>query len=243
MLYESSVTGRNQIYTQRLDQHDAVAISPGSSAQTGPRSTYDGTWILYANDAKTIYRVRQGIGGAEEVPTRSNSADFRCSLGSPVCMIKSTASDGTISFSSLDPLKGEGPVVVDAPPEWKTVNDWDISPDGRSLVCVSTAPSFNQLHIIELGTKKIRDIPVPEHLQLRSVNSVPVHGGWILNAVTSRAGGLMYLSLDGRLVPLVQTTGTAGMVGSAWGVPSPDGSKMAFSNLYRQGNLWVANLH
>jgi DNA-binding winged helix-turn-helix (wHTH) protein/Tol biopolymer transport system component len=234
VLYETDLVGHYQIYRQQLDHLDSAAILPSSSGQVAPRITYDNQWVLYLADGRHLLRTHPANGTPEQIPLTHSSTDLRCASSAKTCLLKFQTANNESVFSLLDPVKGEGAVVFHVPAGWGVIRDWDISPDGRKLVCLSfLADSAAQLHTVVLESGSVAEVPAPKELALRSVSWVPIHDGWIMGASVARSGSLVYLDEKGRAVPLHQTWAPS------YGVPSPDGKRVAFTDLDVQGNIWM----
>jgi DNA-binding winged helix-turn-helix (wHTH) protein/Tol biopolymer transport system component len=233
VLYETDLVGHYQIYRQQLNHRDSEAITPSSSRQTGPRMTYNNQWVLYLADGRLL-RTHPENGTPEQVPLTHSSTDFRCAAAAKMCLLKFQTANNESVFSLLDPIKGEGAVVFHVPAGWGALRDWDVSPDGRKLVYLSAlAESAGQLHTVVLESGSVAEVPAPKQLSLRSVSWVPLHDGWIMGASVARSGSLVYLDEKGRAVPLHQTWAPS------YGIPSPDGKRVAFIDLDVQGNIWM----
>ncbi len=161
ILFFSSRTGRNQIFSQALERDIAEPVIQGSDEEQGATLSPDGAWILYWSSARSsafgpvapkaarLMGFPVSGGTPEQVleSPLTPGTDFRCPSRPFRSCALSSWEQGQMIFYTLDPVRGRGKELartkLASPDE---LYDWNISADG-SRIAAATA---DQLRILDL---------------------------------------------------------------------------------------------
>ncbi len=241
VLYEAMRNNQMQIYSQALDRHDPQPIVPMAGDEFSPRLTPDHRWILFFNKiapgAKALlYRVSTQGGIASPAPSSEEVQQFRCPMRAGTCIALRLNSQQQSVFSVLDPQTGLGRQFFTAPSNWGALLDWDVSPDGNTLVLLDAAPSGVPLHTVLLASGTVSGIPYAPDSRPLAVNwAADGHAILVANA-TAVGSDLFTITLQGTATLFRNAS-----VGS-WAVESPDGTHIAFVDRNLDSNVWLLDL-
>jgi DNA-binding winged helix-turn-helix (wHTH) protein/Tol biopolymer transport system component len=227
---------RYHIYKQDLTRREPENLVPDMGGESLPRLAPLAHAILFQTRAEdgTLSIWRLGLAGGRPVlVTQGRSLEYRCPLSGPVCVLGAPLNTQRFAFWMLDPMHGKGRQVFAMPTDWNAYGDWDVSPDGSRLATVSPLSPEPEIRVAELTTGKTQEILIPIASPLRAINWMPEGNGWIVATSNALGNELIYVDAQGRPKPLRTTTD------STWGVPSPDGSKLAFADQDVDSNVWL----
>jgi Tol biopolymer transport system component/DNA-binding winged helix-turn-helix (wHTH) protein len=240
--FESDPGGSYQIFRQRLDRHDSEPLASSSASDALPRRTPDGRWVLFARQVakdgpRSLFRVPSDGGVAEQVEIAGPADDFRCPPSGRFCALRWMEDDHTIVYSVLDPISGKGAELYRMNRLSDDKGDWDISPDGSELtITVPSLPTpMIRIVTVRAGSSKgtFRDIPLKLSSAVKGVNCTADGKGWFVSTNTAVGSDLFLVDRTGHATLVWQTTVPT------WGVPSPDGKKLAFGNESVDSNVWL----
>jgi Tol biopolymer transport system component len=240
VLFESDRTGAFRLYAQRLQDRTARELDTGQGSAVLPQASPDGKWILYVaapNGAPhQLLRIAAAGGIPELVPIGGPVDENRCPLHGPYCVLRETEGQKTFAYYALDPVRGKGP--LQARTSWfpHVLSDWCVAPDGSAVA----------LAIHDIGNPRIRVVPLksgPGNLE----HEIPVRGYGRLAGISWSADGKdWYVAADtqlGTTLLAVDQNGASHVLRttplSNWGVPSPDGRKLAFVDRAVDSNVWM----
>lgn len=238
VLYESNRGGRAQIYRQALDRHDPDALTPSTEGQSLPRPSPDGRWILFVSHAEgssldLLFRVpAQGVA-PQRVPIGGSFGEFRCPMLAGVCLLRTSTDLQRSVFSALDPVTGKGAALLTTSAALGKVADWDISPDGSTLVVLSQSTPSPLLRTVVLSSGQMKEVHTGIASRVTAVNWAADSKGWFVASAESVGTALYYVDIHGRSTLLRHTSG------GTWGVPSPNGEKLAFTDENIDSNVWT----
>ena len=237
ILYESRLGGHFQVYEQRLDRHDPQPIVATRESQSAPRMSPDHNWILFesrvAFDAPDLlFRVSPHGGVPEPLSTGGRLVDFRCPALGKTCVIRTLDDQRHVLYSALDPNNGRCAPLYRPAPAQSDLTDWDVSPDGSTLVLISR-DSAPQLETVLLSSGHLVEVPIGIADRIIGVNWAADQKGWFVAASTGAASDLFYANPQGRPTFLRR------VIGPTWGVPSPDDRKLAFVDENVDSNVWL----
>jgi len=243
VIFESDRSGMYRLYRQRLQDHVPQEISTGAGPAVLPHVTPDGKWILYAMKPNVLpsakdrlFRVPAEGGQPEEVPTGGTLEEVECPLLSgPGCVLLSEEGKALVYYA-LDPVKGKGRELARTAWQPHVIEDWGVSPDDSAVALVSHDSSNPRIRIIPLnpsGGSHETELPVSGFGKLWGISWAADGKGWYVASATQVGTSLLYVSQKGEVHALRNTPlGT-------WGVPSPDGSKLAFVDKAVDSNAWM----
>ena len=241
VLFNSDVNGSWGVYKQKLDQEDPELLASGPGFNIAPRISPDGNWVLYTGTdsespdigprtEKHILRVPVS-GGAPQVIGSSWSLffPFRCSRKS--CVWGEPSADGNqFLFFEFDPLKGKGrQLATTTDPYPSRYPNFEVSPDGTLLAWMRP----DTLRILSLKDGKTWDVRYKGDWSFSIFFWAADGKGIFLTTRWSRGAILMHMDLQGNLLPLWKT------VSYNWGVPSPDGHRLAIAVGTPDRNAWM----
>jgi Tol biopolymer transport system component/DNA-binding winged helix-turn-helix (wHTH) protein len=245
VLYESSRSGRIQIFRQRLGHYDAQAVASTTQSEVYPRESPDGRWILFStkpagqeSPSYQFFRVPADAVGAKPVsiPTGPTSGQYRCAITGALCVLRDDDGHGRIVYYKLDPVAGRGSELYSQPLPADT-GDWDLSPDGTALAMTVPASLRPILRVVSFGRGEghivTEDIPVSTSGAPTAVNWSSDGKGFFVGVNTAVGSDLFFVNLQGKAKLIRQ------IAGPTWGVPSPDGRKLAFLDHIVDSNVWL----
>jgi hypothetical protein len=208
-----------------------------------PQLAPDSRTLLYAirpDDAEPsryiLMRVPLEGGTSEEVPIGGPLDEFRCALDpGKRCVLRTTTKGQDYTYYDLDPMRGKGREL--ARTKWSPgiLGDWDISPDGTHIAMPIHNSHPARIRMVALEQKpsepKERDVVLEGLTDLRGLVWAADGDAWFVSMDTSIGNRLLYVHLDGRFQLLGDIQG--------WGVPSPDGHRIAFLDRIVATNAWL----
>jgi eukaryotic-like serine/threonine-protein kinase len=242
VLFTSDVNGSWGVYRQNLDQGDPELLASGPGFNIAPRISPDGNWVLYtATDSESMdvgphtekHIMRVSVtGGAPEVVGSSRSLFFplRCSLKSCVWG-EPSPDDNQFFFFEFDPLKGKGQQLAKTnDPYPSRYPNFEVSPDGDLVGWIRPGT----LRILSLKDGKTWDVKYKgDWVPYVFFWAADGKGIFLSNRWTRSGATLMHMDLQGNLLPLWKT------VSNIWGVPSPDGHRLAIAVGMSNSNVWM----
>jgi Tol biopolymer transport system component len=247
IIFESWTKGRNGIFKQAVDRNSSQPIVTGPWPQQfhEPRVSPDGAWVLYAANAradgfgpnsstKQIMRVPIAGGIRQPVLTASIVDSQRCAKSPGTsCMITELSPDRKqLIFTAVDPLKGRGRELarfrVDDP-----TGDYgaDISPDGSRIAIVKMWKG--RIHILSLIGEKPQEFTVANYIN--GLDWAADGKGLFVCTSTLRGSALTHVNLQGEAEVVWEQEGTT----EGYGVPSPDGRRIALTGQTMNSNMWM----
>ena len=244
VIFESDRTGRYRIYKQRLQDHMPQEFSTGTEPSVLPQVTPDGKWILYASKPHVLrssedklFRIPVDGGIPEEVAIGGPLDEFECPLfGSNGCVLRETEGEKAFVYYALDPVKGKGREL--ARTSWlpHVIEDWCVSPDGSAVALTSHDAGNPRIRIVPLGENSghhEEELPVRGYGTLSGISWSADGKGWYVAADNPAGTSLLYVNRQGESHILRDTPL------STWGIPSPDGAKLAFVDRAVDSNVWM----
>jgi DNA-binding winged helix-turn-helix (wHTH) protein len=245
LFYESDRGGQNQLYRQDLLEGEPKALRWTDHDDMVPRLSPDGKWILFLSKPHPSHNgpllMRLPIGGGEATAIDSlAAADIRCPTVGTTCVLRQSVSNpsGNVSlvYSVLDPLNGKLAELYRLPVNAGEAGDWDLSPLGDELVMIYPKETEATLRIISLRAGReanAKDLPVRIATRLSDVNWTADGKAWFVTAMTPTGSDLFHVDGSGNAVRMRSNASFS------WGLPSPDGKKLAFIDQDVDSNVWL----
>ncbi|MGA8036496.1 MAG: protein kinase [Candidatus Acidiferrales bacterium] len=175
---------------------------------------------------------------------------FRCPTEKgALCVLAQKDQDpAKVTFTTFDPFQGSKQKVATIPIADATF--WDLSPDGKRIVYGTTSLDGAVIHVFETGgqirtnardnTVQLVGFPAAKEINVPDFNR--------MTAIAWTADGKRFLvssqTSRGSIIWLVEDNGKAKQLSlRAWAIqelsPSPDGKKLAISELTTNSNAWM----
>jgi len=238
VLFNSDVNGTWDVYKQRIDQEDPELLVSGPGFRTGARLSSDGNWVLYTaanvesshigpDTDKQILRIPVTGGEPQVLGSSWGFWPFRCSH--KFCVWGEPSADRKqFLFFEFDALKGKGRQLATTSDQQP---NFDISPDGNLLAW----PRQNAVHFLSLKDGKTWDLNYKGDWSFYGFDWAADGNGIFVGTVAARGGAiLMHMDLQGNFHSLWKTA-----YSYTWGVPSPDGRRLAILGGTQERNAWM----
>jgi DNA-binding winged helix-turn-helix (wHTH) protein/Tol biopolymer transport system component len=243
------------IFRQRIDSPAAEMLTVGGDAQILPAMMPDGKTLIYEgrpegeSEAEPSGHFESGVWVPERLIYRANADgsdarlvwkeheldEWRCPLVSGTnCVLRQTDGHQMFIFYLLDPVTGKGRELARSKYTPAIYGDWALSPDGAVAAIPNHDAQSPTIRLLRLdGTGGEREIKVRQASQLWGISWSPDSNGFFAEARTAAQHWLEYIQLSGQVHVLRETTG------NTWGVPSPDGKKLAFVDTTIERNVFA----
>lgn len=245
VIFESNDLGRYAIYKQKVNGASATLLARSPQDGALPQATPGGKWVLFENfiavpgvRSRDIFRVPLNGGKIQQAITHGELDDFSCSISAHgICVLRENIGNELVFFL-LDPVLGQGRELGRI--EWveNGLGDWSVSPDGTTIALPIHSQDGTSIRLVKLGTpglSNIIDIPVPDAGTLLEISWAADSRGFYVEAKAATGFALLYVDRQGHSTVLRNT------YVQIWGVPSPDGKKLAFVEQTANTNIWIAN--
>jgi len=242
VIFESDRSGGYDIYRQSLDAHIPEPIVMTSKRwEVLPQLAPDGRTVLYAagppdGGLAHLSLMRVGVGGGDtaSVTGGEDLEDFRCSVGTRGrCVLRKSVGRDWYIFYEIEPLRGVGRELARSRWQPSALNDWDVSPDGETVVMPNRDLRAGRLRLVSLEGGAEREVAVPEITSLASVEWTASNEAWFITVNSDYAvAPRLYLYAAGA------DPKSLGAI-RGWAVPAPDGRRIAFLNRVVSANVWM----
>jgi hypothetical protein len=235
-------------YRQELDGKPPRAIlsSIDLDLRGGSRVSPDGAWLIFraaprnapSGAPQRFFRVSVDGGAPQplfEIP-EPPSVHYCTNRDANFCAYPSRAADGrSWVITAFDPAAGKGKELLRIPIEPGGQYHWAPSPDGSQVAIFKREWSSGQIRFLRLGSGEARTVTVEGYVNLTSLDWAPDSKS--LFVATWGPGGAVLLRVDltGRAQALWQQAGP----GQIWGIPSPDGRRVAIGGSSEDANIWM----
>lgn len=243
VIFTSNRDGVSHLYKQGVGQLTPDLLVSGHEPVGIARMSPDRSEILYnvkqenwkQGGPTRILAIPVNGGSPREVLRADGISDFQCARAPANVCIMEQPNGETAQFSTFDPRTGVVKLVL-------TIHGGDfpdsLSPDGTTL---AVAPDRSGRIPAEIQFYSLRD-------SSRTTLEVKGWGGiysidwnpdgkslWIGAATSMDVAGLVNVDLHGNVTPLI--VDTESNVG--FGIPSPDGSQVAYWKWDASSNVWL----
>lgn len=249
VLFESDQSGAFQIYTQNLAAASSRLLAWMPAGAVLSQLAPGGAWVLFeavtpaaptpgSRPTYTLYRIPVSGGTPARVDTGGPLDEYRCpSSQKNTCVLRQTIAHQQFVYYALDPVSGKGRELGRTAWTPTILWDWDISPDGSAISIAIHDREHPRIRIVPLQALnpnvQEHEIPVPGFEQLSDAIWTIDRQGFFCEAQTDVGADLLYVDLNGRTRVLRES------VSGIWGVPSPDGHKVAFVGRSIDSNVWI----
>jgi Tol biopolymer transport system component len=244
IIFESNREGHYHLYRQSLDGRRAEAITTTTGEEVLPQLSPDGRWILYTvmrsslgTPTDLLLRIPATGGSPAQIEIGGPLDEFRCPLFGSGCVLRETRGHQEFIYYALDPVKGKGRELGRTSWLPHVLGDWDVSPDGSTVALPYRDPANRKIRLVPLragaGKLQEKEITVNSFGTLYGLTWAADEKGWYVAVQTDVGSSLLYVNLNGESHLVRETTG------GTWGVPSPDGRKLAFVDHTTDSNVWL----
>jgi len=244
------------IFRQRIDSPAAEMLTVGDEeAQILPAMMPDGKTLVYEgrpegqSEVQPSGHFESGVWVPERLIYRANADgsdvrlvwkeheldEWRCPLVSGTnCVLRETDGHHMFIFYLLDPVEGKGRELARSTYTPTIYGDWALSPDGAVAAIPTHDAQSPSIRLLRLdGTGGESEIKIRQASQLWGICWAPDSKGFFAEARTAAQHWLEYIRLSGEVHVLRETSG------NTWGVPSPDGKKLAFVDTTKERNVFA----
>jgi Tol biopolymer transport system component/predicted Ser/Thr protein kinase len=247
VLFDSSRSGKSQIFRQELGRESPERLIPGTDDQQSPQSSPDGAWIIYwstpgggvaSPTTKQLMRIPSSGGPPVKILDEpvDDGAEFGCPYSpSSLCVLARREHDRLV-FYHLDPWRGLGKQVGEVSSALANDSSWSVSPDGLSLAVTESRRVAGQVQVLDLRDSTDHVIALVPSWRVWDV-------AWAADGKSLFAAGsrdpdcfVLQIELNGQ-TRVLMNQGKDHLVQLLR--PSPDGYHLAFSQLTWESNAWL----
>ncbi len=244
VIFESDREGNYHLFRQSLHEHVPERLTDTPGQQVSAQLSPGGDIVLFdslpertpsAGDSLAVV----GLAGGRPVglPIHGQADEFRCPLRSGPCVLRQLSDQKTFVFYALDLHQGKGAELGRTPSLPGHFSDWALSPDGETVALPDSQKQPPVIRLVNLAGsgrfRPITEIPVKGIPILWNLTYSADGLGWFAEARTNGISSLVYIDAKGEARLLRET------IYNTWGVPSPDGRKLAFVDYTTDRNLWL----
>ena len=261
LFFQSDRAGNMNIYRQNINSTSAEPVVIEQSDNRASALSPDKSWAIYfewprsSSHASSANLMRRLVGGGTSelileakaeptspqnrywviLPTMTGQPAFRCPWRAIRPCVLSESGSGELVFYSFVPipstLKSElFRVHADDPNSIA----WDLSPDGLRIVYAQYDWKSASIHVRELSTQTVRDIPLKGLTELSTVSWAADGKSLFATTFAVTGSSLFHIALDGKYHVLYK--GAKEVEGAR---PSPDGRYLAFGDVVSASNVWL----
>jgi Tol biopolymer transport system component len=244
VLFSSDRDGRLAVFKQGLDEDSPERLTSGPQNYFSPRLSPDGSWILCF-----AMRTLQGgslwtptdvvrvplSGGTPEFVART-TLDYRCARSpANLCLFDQASIDRKrLAFIASDPVHGGQREVMTIDTDPAGIYSWDLSPDGSRVAIQNAGEHEGHIRVLPIGGGAAQDVRVKGWGALHALNWGADGEGFFASSLSGQGATLLHIDLQGRAQALWTQTAE-----QSWGIPSPDGKKLAILGATVQRNVWM----
>jgi serine/threonine protein kinase/Tol biopolymer transport system component len=248
VIYSSQRASNWLIYRQPLNPGSAPQlITPaGDTNFLVARLSPDGAWILLEGRAIGSHKIglyRVGLrGGVPQLLFNTEGfVQFWCTnRAANLCVFgRPSAGNNELVVAAFDPRGGPGRELVRIPVEAGSSADigfdysWQLSPDGSQIGIVKG--HGNRILLVPLGGGPTRTMTPTGHSDLMDLSWANDSQSMFVSTLEPGGATVLHVDLGGNAQPVWQQSQSA----FVWGLPSPDGRRLAISGSNSEANAWM----
>ena len=234
--------GRFHVFRQPIDSPTAEMLTRGDDGQFFPAITENGNVLVYerwrrkgAQDERLIERADPDGTHPRLVWKEGDLDEWRCptrTLAS--CVLRETQRHEQFVFYRLDLSTGKGEELARCAWMPSVVQDWSLSSDGSEAAIPSHDKESPAILLVPLrGQGTAHMLKVKQESQLWGIHFAADDSGFFAEARSETEHELEFIDRAGSVHPLRATDG------NTWGVPAPDGKKLAFVDGTTNRNVFI----
>jgi serine/threonine protein kinase/Tol biopolymer transport system component len=251
VLFERDRRGSYEVALQPLDRVIPEPLLASQEPTIRERLSPDGKWLIYLlrkqNGEGSLMRMPASGGLPQVLWKNPRLENFYCTgLPANSCVVSVRDQNRSVFYAlnpDEDPPSGqfrEGQLREVGRSDYGPTG-WALSPDGSQIAMVKSEPDRACIHVVPLPDRSGHarspyDVVVKGWTDLSLVNWAHAGNGWyVSNDMVRSTGFFFYVDLAGNATVL---NSPASFV-PTWGVPSPDGRRLAFSSFPGITNAWL----
>jgi|SRR5579863_4509930 len=240
VLFWSDRNGHYDIFRQGIDQDSAESVVADSEYKTGPRLSPDGSWILYwsSGPAPPDRLMRIPTSGGLPKFVLTSDGDDRCARApSTLCVLGERSPDRKyLVFTAFDPVEGRKGQLTSLETDPARDYNWDLSPDGSRIALSELDWVEGRIRFLPLTGGEIREVTVRGWAAFTAGPDWTADGNGVFVSSWSPTKGaaLLHVDLEGHAHVLWEPKGYR-----TWGIPSPDGHRLAILGWTEDSNVWM----
>jgi serine/threonine protein kinase/dipeptidyl aminopeptidase/acylaminoacyl peptidase len=243
VIFASDRDGVRHLYKQSVHQLTPDLLIGGAEPVMIARISPDRSEILYDLVPETekqggptrILAMAVNGGSPREVLRANGMFDFQCARAPANVCIMSQSNGETTQFSTFDPKTGAVKPALTIQ-QGEDLSD-SFSPDGTTL---AVALDYSGRIPAEIQLYNLRDA---SHTTLKvkgwglgyGMDWNPDGKSLWVHATSKGVEAIVNVDLQGNVTPLFEDTENR----AGWAIPSPDGSRVAYSTLNLSSNVWL----
>jgi DNA-binding winged helix-turn-helix (wHTH) protein/Tol biopolymer transport system component len=245
LIFRSLRNGHLRLFRQALDSDIEEPLVMGAENVAGSAISPDGSWLYYLDCGVQVAAACEGTvplmgipiqGGTPLLVLKSNTYGRpRCAVSpASVCIIAEQSEDGKpLLFTAFDSKNGRGAVLAKFETEPAATYSWSLSHDGARIAILKNWDAL--IHIISLKGQAPEEITVKRWPSLAGVYWAADGKGWFMASKNQAGVALLHVDLQGEAHTLWELKGDT----IAYGLPSPDGRRLAIVATTRNYNVWM----
>lgn len=261
LFFQSDRTGHMDIFRQHLGATAAEPVVMDQNDNRAPVLSRDKRWILYlawprsASQVNTAKLMRKPLdGGTPELilevkglpgsaqtsyrvimPTMTGQPAFRCPSQRDASCVLGEAGSHEVVFYNFAPVPAAAKSEIfrmqaDDP---NTVT-WDLSPDGSRLAYAEYDWHSTTVHIRDLKTNLVRDIPLNGVVEMSTLTWSADGTSLFATTFSLTGSSLLHVTDNGKYHVVYK--GAKDVEGAR---QSPDGRYLAFGDVVSASNVWL----
>jgi eukaryotic-like serine/threonine-protein kinase len=244
LVFRSHRDGHLKLFKQALNSDTEEPLVMGAESVAGAAISPDGSWLFYLDcriavsecDGQVpLMRIPVQGGTPQAVLTADTYGRPRCAVfSSKVCAIAEQSEDGKpLIFTAFDAEKGRGAEIARFETEPDARYTWALSPDGSRIAILKNWDA--RIHILSLRGQASQEVTVKGGGRLAGIYWTADGTGWFTASKKQASTVLLHVDLQGKSSALWEFQGDT----IAYGLPSPDGRRLAIVATDRNDNVWL----
>jgi serine/threonine protein kinase/Tol biopolymer transport system component len=246
ILFVSDRGGGWGIYKQAIDQPTAQTLATGTDGSiSNIRLSPDGLSFLYVyfpeetgtSTPVRVMRMPVNGGPSQFVLDAKNFHALRCTKApASFCAVGELSPDNkSLTITSLDPFKGRGRILKTVETDPAATYDWDLARDGSKLAFYKQREAEAHIRVLSLDGGRDREIALKGGGSLMNIDWSANGEVLYCGSVSPEAATPLSIDMEGH----VQVLWTQKGAPSIYGVPSPDGRRLATVGQIVNRNRWM----
>jgi DNA-binding winged helix-turn-helix (wHTH) protein/Tol biopolymer transport system component len=242
----SNRDGAFHVFRQDFDKTTPELVVGGSESVMIARMNPEQNAVMYlvSTDGgrnSTSYRLmEQPLAGGEprKILEATSISNFQCAfLPSRVCLVSEAQNPSLLVIYQFDEQTGEKKELYRLQEQDACYFNWTISRDGALLATarVTSGRGPATIHIRELAIGRTFDLTLPPGTGAQYIDWAADSKSLWINTVSGDVQSLWRMELNGKVTSSFESK----QPDLGWGIPSPDGKKLAILQGSPRANAWL----